>query len=49
MSPGMVQEALTREGRESLLLIQRGGDVFTVHLKLRRLRHVERVITGTIA
>ena len=37
MSAGMVQEALTREGRESSLLIQRGGEVFTIRLKLRRL------------
>lgn len=37
MSPGMVQESLTREGRESSLLIQRGGEVFTIRLKLRRL------------
>jgi hypothetical protein len=37
LSPGMVQEALTREGRESSLLIQRGGEVFTIRLKLRRL------------
>jgi PDZ domain len=37
MSPGMVQEALTRDGHESGLLIQRGDEVFTVRLKLRRL------------
>jgi hypothetical protein len=37
MSPGMVQEALTREGHESSLLIQRADEVFTVRLKLRRL------------
>ena len=37
MSPGMVQEALTREGRESSLLIQRAGEVFTIQLRLRRL------------
>ena len=37
MSPGMVQEALTREGREVLLLLQRGEDVFTLRMKLRRL------------
>ncbi len=37
MSPGMVQEALTREGRVSSLLIQRADEVFTVRVKLRRL------------
>ncbi len=37
MSPGMVQEALTRHGRESTLLIQREDEVFTFRLKLRRL------------
>jgi hypothetical protein len=37
MSPGMVQEALCRDGRESSLLIQRAEEVFTVRLKLRRL------------
>jgi hypothetical protein len=37
MSPGMVQEALTRDGRECSLLIQRADDVSTVRLKLRRL------------
>jgi hypothetical protein len=37
MSPGMVQEALTREGRETSLLVQRGGEIVTVRLKLRRL------------
>ena len=37
MSPGMVQEALTRDGHESSLLIQRADEVFTVRLKLRRL------------
>jgi hypothetical protein len=37
MSPGMVQEALTREGRVSSLLIQRGDEVFTVRIKLRSL------------
>ena len=37
MSPGMVQEALTREGRDSSLLIQRAGEVFTIQLRLRRL------------
>ena len=37
MSPGMVQEALTREGHVSSLLIQRANEVFTVRLKLRRL------------
>jgi len=37
MSPGMVQEALTRDGRECALLIQRADDVFTIRLKLRRL------------
>jgi len=34
----MVQEALAREGHESSLLIQRAGDVFTVHLKLQLRR-----------
>jgi hypothetical protein len=33
----MVQEALTREGRVSSLLIQRADEVFTVRVKLRRL------------
>jgi hypothetical protein len=37
MSPGLVQEALTREGRVSSLLIQRADEVFTIRLKLRRL------------
>ncbi len=37
MSPGMVQEALAREGRECRLLIQRGYEVFGVELKLRKL------------
>ena len=37
MSPGMVQEALTRDGHERSLLIQRADEVFTVRLKLRRL------------
>jgi hypothetical protein len=37
MSPGMVQEALTRDGRECSLLIQRADEVFTVRLRLRRL------------
>jgi C-terminal processing protease CtpA/Prc len=37
MSPGMVQEALTRDGRECSLLIQRADEVFTVRVKLRRL------------
>jgi hypothetical protein len=37
MSPGMVQEALTREGRECRLLIQRGYEVFGVQLRLRKL------------
>ena len=37
MSPGMVQEALMRDGRECSLLIQRADEVFTVRLKLRRL------------
>jgi hypothetical protein len=37
MSPGMVQEALTRDGHESSLLIQRADEVFPVRLKLRRL------------
>jgi PDZ domain len=37
MSPGLVQEALTRDGHVSSLLIQRGDEVFTVRLKLRRL------------
>jgi hypothetical protein len=37
MSPGMVQEALTHDGHECALLIQRADEVFTVRLKLRRL------------
>jgi hypothetical protein len=37
MSPGMVQEALTREGQITSLLIQRADEVFTVRIKLRRL------------
>ncbi|MEO8596949.1 MAG: PDZ domain-containing protein [Candidatus Solibacter sp.] len=37
MSPGMVQEVLTRDGSEVLLMVQRAEDVFTVRLKLRRL------------
>ena len=37
MSPGMVQEALARDGHESSLVIQRADEVFTVRLKLRRL------------
>jgi len=37
MSPGMVQDALAREGRECRLLIQRGYEVFGVELKLRKL------------
>ena len=37
MSPGMVQEALTREGRETALLLQRGEEILNIRLKLRRL------------
>jgi membrane-associated protease RseP (regulator of RpoE activity) len=37
MSPGLVQEALARDGRECRLLIQRGYEVFGVDLKLRKL------------
>ena len=37
LSPGLVQEALTRDGRDSVLLLQRGTDVLAVRLKLRRL------------
>jgi hypothetical protein len=37
MSPGLVQDALTREGRECALLIQRGYEVFRAELKLRKL------------
>jgi len=37
MSPGMVQEALTRDGHASVLLVQRDQEVFTVRLKLRHL------------
>jgi len=37
MSPGMVQEALTRDGHECSLLIQRADEVLSVRLKLRRL------------
>jgi hypothetical protein len=37
LSPGMVQEALTRDGRQSSLLIERADEVFAVRLKLRRL------------
>jgi hypothetical protein len=37
MSPGLVQEALMRDGHECRLLIQRGYEVFGVELKLRKL------------
>jgi membrane-associated protease RseP (regulator of RpoE activity) len=37
MSPGLVQEALARDGRECRLLVQRGYEVFGVELKLRKL------------
>jgi hypothetical protein len=37
LSPGLVQEALTRDGRTCRLLIQRGYEVFGVELKLRKL------------
>jgi hypothetical protein len=37
MSPGMVREALARDGRETTLLIQRADEVFAVRVALRRL------------
>lgn len=37
MSPGGAAEALTRDARECLLLVQRGNEVFTVKLKLQKL------------
>jgi len=37
MSPGMVQEALTRDGRETALLLQRAGEILNIRIKLRRL------------
>jgi C-terminal processing protease CtpA/Prc len=37
MSPGLVQDALTRDGRECALLIQRRYEVFRADLKLRKL------------
>lgn len=37
MSPGMVQEALSRDGRDCDLLIQRADEVLAIRLKLRRL------------
>ena len=37
MSPGVAADALSREGRECLLLVQRGNEVFTATLKLRKL------------
>jgi hypothetical protein len=37
LSPGMVQESLTRDGREIALLLQRGDEILSVRIKLRRL------------
>ena len=37
MSPGVAAEALARDGRECLLLVQRANEVFTVKLRLRKL------------
>ena len=37
MSPGVAAEALSHDGRECVLLIQRENEVFTVKLKLRNL------------
>jgi len=37
LSPGMVQEDVTRDGRECKLMVQRGNDVFEVKIKLRKL------------
>jgi hypothetical protein len=37
MSPGLVQEVLTRDSRECRLLIQRGYEVFQMELRLKKL------------
>ena len=37
MSPGLVQDALAREGADCLLLLQRKSEVLTIKLKLRAL------------
>ena len=37
LSPGMVYEALSRDGRECTLLVQRGYDILRLKLRLRKL------------